>query len=279
MANKIFSIYSNENYQPEESDHLIIEAGNHHFSLVVKSRADNVNALEWFTFNEEEKQNTDLLFKEIVDVSAVMGRSYATTTFFINNELQVLVPPAMFQQDLVDDYLAASLGEGLGFSTAFDKILENKGPINLYRFKSVITDYIKDRFEINKTRHTYSRLLEKWMLIKNKPEVLMNVVFYENSFLVAVFKGGELQLMRSFPYQVAEDVVYHWLNLIKQLELNADELIIRISGLIDIPSALHTLLLKYFKNVTIETIQLGKINLTGNQYPLHYFTPLFNLAI
>ena len=85
--------------------------------------------------------------------------------------------------------------------------------------------------------------------------------------------------MRSFPYQVAEDVVYHWLNLIKQLELNADELIIRISGLIDIPSALHTLLLKYFKNVTIETIQLGKINLTGNQYPLHYFTPLFNLAI
>jgi hypothetical protein len=191
----------------------------------------------------------------------------------------VLVPPSLFRQELIDDYLAASLGEGLDFLTAHDKILENKGPINVYRFKSVITDYIKDRFEISKTRHTTSRLLEKWMLIKNMPDVLMNVVFYESSFIAVVFKEGQLQLMRCYQYQVAEDVVYHWLNLIKQLELNPEELIIRISGVVDIPSPLHTLLLTYFKNVTIETIQLGKINLTGNQHPLHYFTPLFNLAL
>ncbi|MCY7422166.1 MAG: DUF3822 family protein [Chitinophagaceae bacterium] len=279
MANKIFSIYSNENYQPEESDHLIIETGNNHICLVVKSRAENVNALEWFTYTDEENQNLDNLFREFVDVSALLGKTYASTTLFINNDCNVLIPSAFFKADLIDDYLYAALGECFGYSTGYDRFPDSKGPVNVYRFKTSTTNYIKDRFEISQTQHTYSRLLEKWLLLKNKPDVLMNIIFYEGFFLLAVFEKGALQIMHAFPYQVAEDVVYHWLNLVKQLGLNSNELIIRISGVIDIPSALHSMLLKYFKNVTIETIQLGKINLTCNQYPLHYFTPLFNLAI
>ncbi len=279
MANKKYSIYSSDNYQPDDSDHLIIENGNNHICLVIKSRAENVQALEWFTYTEEESQNPDQLFKVFVDLSALLGKNYASITLFINNDCNVLIPASLFRAELVDDYLIATLGEGFGFSTGYDKIFENKGPVNVYRYQTTISNYLKEHFAISKTRHTYSRLLEKWLLLKNKPDVLMNVVFYEGSFVVAVFHKEQLQIMRCYQYQVAEDVVYHWLNLIKQLDLNANELIIRISGVIDIPSALHTVLLKYFKNVTIETIQLGKINLTGYQYPLHYFTPLFNLAI
>lgn len=279
MANKIYCIYANEPYHPEESDHLIIETGDNHICLVIRSRAETVQALEWFTYTDEESQNPDQLFKEFLDASALLGKNYASITLFINNDYSVLIPSGLFKEELVEDYLNAALGQGIGYLTGYDKLLENKGPVNVYRYKTIMSNYLKEHITVSKTWHAYSRMLEKWLLSKNKPDQLMNVVFYEESFVVAVFDKGQLQVMRCYEYKVAEDVVYHWMNLVNQLGLNADELIISLSGVIDIPSALHTVLLKYFKNVTIETIDWRKINLTGKQYPLHYFTPLFNLAV
>lgn len=278
MANKIYNVYSNDQFQPEPTDHLIIELGCHHLCLVVTNRSESVQAVEWFTFSDEEAQNADNFLREFVSISLILGHGYRTASLFINNDQCVFVPGEVYKNELNTDYIVAALGEGLGYTNTHNTLID-KGPVAVFRYKTVLADFIKDRFNIDEIRHTNTRLLQKWMHHKNMPDQLLNVVFYEDKFLLTAFSKGELKIIQTYTYQVPEDVVYYLVSVVNQVGFNIENVIVRISGLIDIPSEMHSVLMKYCKNVTIEPIQLGKVNLAGSKYPLHYFTPLFNLAI
>jgi hypothetical protein len=86
--------------------------------------------------------------------------------------------------------------------------------------------------------------------------------------------------MQSFPYDIPEDVSYHLLNITDQFHLEAQDITIRVAGLIDTSSALYAELMKYFLLVEADARpEFFSYDAAFDEYPSHFFTPVFLLGL
>ncbi len=281
MAKKTYSLYANlDSYQPKENDRLIIETGDAHVAFVVRSRAGNIIAVEWFVPNKEDETQFDNFFTEITAESDLLKQPYNSYDLFINSPQNVLIPAAVFDKENFNDHLNFAMGETIHLTGNFDEVngMGNQ-VVNAYRYRAEVVQFLQSKFEFRTVRHSYSTFLQKWAAVKNHPAQAMHVIFYDDVFVVAFFAEGTLQLMRSFAWQSPEDVVYYLLQITNPLQVSSESLVISVSGFIQVHSEVYKRLTKYFKNVVIEAVNLGKVNLQSDTYPLHFFTPLFNLAL
>jgi hypothetical protein len=106
------------------------------------------------------------------------------------------------------------------------------------------------------------------------------VIFYNDKFIAAYFKAGQLQLMQTFCYQTPEDAAYYLLLICMQFGIQPQEMVLNISGLIDTQSALYTELLKYFSQVNYEGVPSSyTTNGLLEEFPSHYFSPLLKMSL
>lgn len=280
MANKLYSLYaSGDVYQPTVSDHLVIETGAGYIAGVVKNRMDVIQAIEWFSYEQGEADVPTDLVKEIKDESKILGHAFSSTQLFINNDTYVLVPAGLFKHQLLNEYLAVVLGEVFTTSSGFDEIGENPEIVNAYRYNPALVEYLTAHLAVNDQQHSISRLLTKTMALKNLPDSLMRLVFQDKFFNVAIFAKGKLQISHTYPFQSPEDIVYYLLSLVSNFNIDTAKVHVDISGMIDVPSSIYAQVTKFFKNVTVESVNMAKVNLQTDEYPLHYFTSIINLAI
>ena len=281
MTNKTFSFYTNNGgYSAMNGDQLIIETGNTHFACLVRNEPkDKIVALEWFTHEKDEQQNFEELLKNIKNNSILLDKYYSQTNLYIHNEWSVLVPPALFDKQSAEDHLNIVLGDAFESTSLFDEIKEGDGFVNAYRVESGKLDILNKHLLIDKTEHTYSQLIRKIFADDNLPADFIKVQFYHNEIIVIIFKESKLQFIQTFVYRTSEDVLYYLLSLCERLQLNTEQLVIKVGGVIYNPSPLYSQLQKFFKNVSTETVDLERVKFSTNEYPSHYFTPIFNLAL
>ncbi len=280
MANKLYSLYANGDvYHPTVSDHLVMETGAGYIACVVKNRADVIQAIEWFNYEPGEAEVPADLMKEITEDSKILDHAFSSTKLFINNDTYVLVPAGLFQHQLLNEYLAVALGDVFSASSGFDEIGEKPEIVNAYRYKRELVEHLTARLAVNEQQHSISRLLTKAMAVKNMPDSFMRLVFQEKFFNVAIFIKGKLQISHTYSFQSPEDIVYYLLNLVSNFNIDTAKVQVDISGLIDVPSSIFAQVTKFFKNVKVESVHLGKVNVQSDEYPLHYFTSIINLAI
>jgi len=281
MANKIFSIYSSgPDEEQKDDDRLILEIGKTHFACMVQCGSRNTVAdFELFRLKEGSNNYEDF-FNDLQSNSKLLNRSYSEKKVYIQNEMSVLVPENKFKEEIRNDYLDVAWGEDTNMVTMSDRLYANAGIINVYRVSTDIIHILNLRMNKVIVQHTYSQIIRSlFPLPANTPAQLIKVQFYNQHLIVTVISEKILLLIQTFQYQSPADVLYHLLNISQRLALDDKTLVMKISGMIDLKSALYSQLLKYFNNIVVEDADSSIFHLDASEYPLHYFTPIFNLAV
>ena len=282
MSNKSFSIYSPDSGKVSDvHDRLLIEVGKTHVACInTNDHKKSISAFELFHFNENEAADFSKLFARLSAESELLDKSYPATQVFINNESSLLVPVFKFNTEIAADYFNVIFGEDPGSAVHFDHLPIEPGMMNVYRVAENLIGFLQDNFQKVSFRHTYSNIIKTIVSdISAYPAECIYIQFYNTFLIVSVAKDEKLQLIQSFTYQTPEDILYHLLNIAERFELNRERVILEISGMIDLHFTLYRDLITYFKHVEVQNVHTVKLMLDIKEYPLHYFTPFFNLAI
>lgn len=224
------------------------------------------------------ERTTVQALNEIVANDSLLQQNWKETVFVYNFADSSLLPDKYF-----DIGMNKSFTELL-FGNAFKgQILSEKIPdwdvYNVYRIHREIHSILKQRFSGGRYWHYYSILLSAFDRQKEMPDSLLHCVFYPEKFVVALFKGKNLQLLQTYQYETPEDVSYFLLKIRNQLSDADQNVKLTVCGLIEKQSALFTELMKYFQDIECDRIP-ESIETKGmlEEYPEHYFAPLLKIA-
>jgi hypothetical protein len=160
----------------------------------------------------------------------------------------------------------------------FDEKIRDNELYNVYSVSKDLHSLCREKFKGSQYWHLYTMLL-LWPFERVLGSVT-RVIFYNDKFIGAFFRNGKLQLLQTFSYQTPEDAAYYLLLICKQFDIQPQEMVLNISGLIDTQSALYSELLKYFVNVNYEEVpdSYGTNGLL-DEFPSHYFSPLLKMSL
>jgi hypothetical protein len=263
------------------NDDLIIEIGSGHVACVVSSRIQNAAAaIELFVGTEEETTDFPLFLSNVIKSSKVLHRTFSNTKIFINNECALVVPVSKFSKAIAADYLNMIFGEERNSRIQFEHLEVSGDMMNVFRISSSWFDIINRELLISNFHHTYSNILRRVFstsLEASFPFIITQ--FYPAYIITVVIKDGQLQFIQSFIYHSDNDVLYYLLSISKQHNISAADLLIRVSGMIDLQSSLYSQLQKYFRHVEVENIDRSKLQMDVGQHPPHYITPFVNYLV
>ena len=140
-------------------------------------------------------------------------------------------------------------------------------PISIY-------NSIKERFRFPEFVHAYTPSIKVFNGFISDDQI--DIHFSTQHFRVLVKKEKQIQLAQTYLYKNPLDVVYYLLKICYEFALDQSLVAIIVSGLIDQDSAMYTELRNYFLN--LDFAQAPSYSIPENEYPLHYFTSLYNLA-
>jgi hypothetical protein len=253
---------------------LLVEVNPHAFTYVLLNQR-NMSPLTVKHFQLENSRDRPLpdTLREILEADPLLKRRVKETLVIYNFPESSLIPEPVFTMDNnreIIDTLHGNLQKGL--------ILTEKIPwwelFNVYRL-------LQQTFTAGKYWHFYSLLLKSFkMFDSTDPEDCIKVIFYSDKMVALVVRGGKVHLVQTFLYQDTKDVIYHLLNVCRQLGLNQEEVKLLVGGLIDRQSALSTELFKYFLRIQFEEID-ESIRVTDElkELPLHYFSSILKMAV
>ncbi len=146
---------------------------------------------------------------------------------------------------------------------------------NVYGVPAVIEQVITRYFSSAYYNHIYSLMAN----VVKYPGNHLYCIFSEGQLKALLVKDSKLQMMQHFDYKTPEDVVFHLLKLCKSFDVNVNDTILQLSGLIEADSALYIELCKYFLQVQFDTLtDIYQYPEEIFQHPAHYFSHLFSLA-
>ncbi len=281
MPKKIFSIYSPDLEGDEGNENLIIEVAKTHFACLAKSLSKNtIAAFEIFELNDGHGDFTEL-FSNIQEKSKILHKGFKETKVFIQGDTSILVPRQLYTADKAEAFLDTSVGI-MGTSKIIIDELDFSSPIvNVFSMPAKMIDNIAAILGDIIVEHTYSQILRLLFTapVSALPEQFLKVQFYNKHFIVAAIADNNLQLIRHFEFEVPRDVLYHLLYIAQQLKFSPETLVLQISGMVDLASPLYAELQGYFTNLEVEQADKGLFHLDASEFPAHYFTPIFNLAV
>ncbi len=280
MVTKSFGIYNGDNeHFLNKDDILILEVGKSHIALVLVNTNKIINGFELFTFVENEA-TVDKLFTAIGNTSRFLNHSFDSVKIYINHELCLPVPSDKFSKGVSNDYLNMIFGFDNHSTVHTDLIEIQPQLVCLYRVSQELLDLLIPRFTNIEIKHTWTNILKTITTLTGMSSLpFIYVQFYNTYFITAVVKDGILQLIQNFIYENPEDVLYQLLNVAAQHQLDTNIVEVRVCGVLDPNYKLYRELSNYFKNIVSEKIDPTYSLINVNDYPGHYFTPFFNLAL
>lgn len=282
MANKSFNIFLNDaSPHVEDGDTLLLEAGKSHIALLhKKSDSGKIAGFELFTFSENEDHSAPRLLSAISNTSQLLNHRFDNVSVYSNDEFCVPVPADKFDVNLADDYLQMVFGTTANRSVHFNQIIAKPGIVTVFSLSQDMINGLNDRFNHYKIFHSWTCVLNRLESRSYSNSVQMiHVQFYNTYFVAAIIKDGKLQMIQSFIYENPEDVLYQLLNICTQFELSGNDVQLQVSGLIDPNYKLFRELTNYFKNIVADKVDINQLLMNVDEYPPHYFTPFFNLAL
>ena len=280
MPNKSFSIYHPQGAKTDIADRLVLEVGKTHIAAISQNENKDILAFELFSFAEDQTVDFAALFTAVSADSMLINTSYEATEVFINNETSVLVPIFTFDRQIAADYLEIIFGESVSCKTQFEHLPVEPGIINVYRIDEQILTVLQKNLKNVTIKHTRSNIVKKVVSgIFSYPAECIYIQFYNTFIIAAVIKDKNLLIVQSFIYENTEDVLYNLLNMARRFELDSDKLVLKIGGMIDLNFTLYRELITYFRHVEVQNAETSALLPEIKDYPLHYFTPFFNLAL
>lgn len=281
MIQKTIGLYNEASaHSPFSKDTLIIEVSNEHVACLVKSEDEQkVTAFEFFTI-ELDNNDWEEVFYELRTNSGLMDKSYTETLVFYHVQEAVLVPAYKYNSSVNDAYLNLLFGEEeKTIVQAKSLTVEDEKIYVVYRVNRTLHETINRNFLSVQEYHSYNGVLN-FITSEgiNKEAAFMHINFYAEHCVIAAFKNKQLQIIQRFDFATADDVLYNILNVADKFKLTTNNLKLNVAGTINTNDEVFKKIVNYLKqvklvNVTMQQSALEKLS----AYPLHYFSPYFNL--
>lgn len=282
MQKPVLHIQADNALENFQQTRLLMEVNSVSFGYTLLNLQNNsLIALKYFEFSNLKDRTLIEILREIIYGDELLEKK-ASETFVVYDMVESnLVPEKFFSDDTskkITEIVYGNLNKGL--------VVGEKIPwwelYNVYRIPEDVHEFLTGKFSESKSWHKYSLLLKSHKMF-NVREYLnfIKVIFYSDKIIVLIFKDHQLQLVQTFSFQTANDVVYFLLNCCQQFNMSSEEVVLQVSGLVDRQSAVYNELLKYFLHFLFDEID-DTIRIADNlkdQYPVHYYSSFLKMAV
>ena len=252
--------------------HLVLEAGPQGISIVVIDGKNCFVSVIIYSFPSATgipEYITHL--EEIIKAEKLLEGAYSKTDIIWAFPESILVPPDHHDATISGDMLDLVFGD-LEKTTTRNDFLFRHNLHNIYRVPSVISDAFAQRFPLAGQTHQFSLLADR----VEQPGNHLLAVFYSNSLTVLLRKAGQLQVIRNFNYQAPDDAAWCLLNICSRFEVEPNDTVLHLSGMIDTGSALYAEVNKYFLHIDMGGLpEKAEYAEQIIKQPAHYFSHLF----
>ena len=217
----------------ESSSHTVIDVISEHFESK-QTPQGLLNHLE-HAFNSND----------------VLQTPFSKVQLIHNNNMQSLVPSALFDEAALSDYIKYNTKIFKTDFITYD-VIQNEDIMVVYVPFVNINNFIFERFGSFEYKHGATILIDRVLqLQKHTLESSMFVNIAPKEFEVVVTNNNQLTLYNTFEYETTEDFIYYILFIAEQLQLNPDQFNCTLMGSIlegdDLFNAAYT----YIRNVSI----------------------------
>ncbi len=187
--------------------------------------------------------------KNIFDHSPHLKYSFKTIEVIYQNDLCTFVPKALFDKELLNQYLKYSIKVLENDFIAYDE-LDQHEIVTVYIPYININNFFFETFGSFTYKHSSSILIDT-ILRKNKNKETTTVYAHMNSkyFDLLVVEKGKLVLGNTYLHETKEDFLYYLMFATEQLQLNPEEFQLLFVGNIAKNSDYYTIARTYIRNV------------------------------
>lgn len=191
--------------------------------------------------------------KHLFNTETDLQQDFSNIHVVYVNDLATIVPKALFNEDLLADYLKFNSKILKSDFIAYDSIDINDS-VTVYVPYVNINNFIYDTFGSFTYNHISSILIEKILQIeKHEENSKLYVNVSKEHFDLVVVDNGKLILYNTFDYSSKEDFIYYILFTLEQLKLNPEKIKLIFIGDIEKDSELYAIAFKYIRHISFGT--------------------------
>ncbi len=186
--------------------------------------------------------------KTFLDEDTFLSKHYKSINFVFSSPKSTLIPYEHFHKSTLKKVFTINHELHKREELHFNKLLDLH-LVNVFSIPSAITTLMVNKFPEMRFYHQSSTLIDRFVRQSVNRKSIIGVCFCEQYLHFVVAKQGKLELYNHVEYSKDEDVVYHVMNIYKQLNLNNRETNLYLSGMIMKNSSTYRLLSEYVSNI------------------------------
>ncbi|MFY0254277.1 DUF3822 family protein [Chitinophaga sp. 30R24] len=263
--------------------YLLVLVGSGTFSYVVYDPAiQKFLALKSYHFTPQKLALADLeMIEQVFDTDKLLFTAFKSILLAFNTGSGVLVPHMYYMSSLKKDFLHLSAPEKVQEAVLSDQ-LSGLSMVNIYSVDKDLLGFLRKEFSTDLVVHANSALLQSYPidLDFNAPGGIAFVEIERHSFTITVYAGGKLLIQQEIDYQVGLDVVYAVVNVLRQLELDEQQVRVKLGGALATDAGVYQEMYKFIPH--LEWMQrLPGFNYINKmqEIPGYYFHNLYALAL
>lgn len=274
MARTLFDISVKPGEQDIDCAKTVIEVGQYMLSYAMYGADEQL--LEYRTYElEGAAPEAELL--ALINSDEKLRNTAARKILVYNYPEAAFIPETYYSPSTGEAHLALLHGELPSSTIVTEKGEGASDGYFVYAVPTQVHRLFQQQLPVNRSFHYYNVLQHAEARRQKDTGSYLLVTFYPGRLLVYAGSHSQLQLIRSFYYEAAEDVAYYLLNICQQLALSPATTPVFLSGMIDVSSVLYAEILKYFGIVEMDNFTMGG-TAWPEEHPAHFFSPLLKIA-
>ena len=241
---------------------LSIQAGLSGLSFFVLDRFSEI-IVDVIVENFNKQQTPDQLLKAVKTAfnrNDSLQQSFSKVQIIHDNEMQTLVPSALFEEAHLSDYLKYNTKIFKTDFITYD-VIQNKDAMLVYIPFVNINNYIFERFGSFEYKHSATILIDKILqLEKNNNQKKLYINIQQTHFELIALDGNSFQLFNRFEYKTREDFIYYILFTAEQLDFNPENFKCILMGAVEDNDELFSIAYKYIRHVSLLPISNMRYN-------------------
>lgn len=241
---------------------LSIQAGLSGLSFFILDRFSEI-IVDVIAENFSKQQTPNQLLKAVKTAfnrNDSLQQSFSKVQIIHDNEMQTLVPSALFEEAHLSDYLKYNTKIFKTDFITYD-VIQNKDAMLVYIPFVNINNYIFERFGSFEYKHSATVLIDKILqLEKNNNQKKLYINIQQTHFELIALDGNSFQLFNRFEYKTREDFIYYILFTAEQLDFNPENFKCILMGAVEDNDELFSIAYKYIRHVSLLPISNMRYN-------------------
>lgn len=257
--------------QNDSFQKLYLQVSLQQFSYCIKNQVNN-QVVHFKTFGLDPfktiEQHLDLFF----DKEEALQLGFNDVLVLHNNNLNTFVPTSLFDSTALGSYLQYNTKVFPTDYFDYDSLTQAQME-NIYVPYVVFNNYFLDKFGSFDFQHIHTNLVQHFInksVNNGIKDFFVHVA--QNHFEIIIIQNKKLLFFNSCEYHTKEDFIYYILFVFEQLQLNTQEQLVQLVGIIDETSDLYQIVYRFIRKIQLIPLQTlaQTLSVTNEQLQQHY---------